>query len=126
MRFGWIRSALPAAMALTSLLWLGCGASNDKCVVQTYISPSTASADHTLAAPGNQAQFQAVRKASNNCVFPAVVSTPNWQTSDPANTSIDQQTGLATCLKATPTVASITYTDAPSTGSYTPAALTCK
>lgn len=79
------------------------------------MSPATATASHTAAAPGNQQQF------SNNPVFhqgcpalPLAFGFATWSVSDPANVSIsnakDSTYGTATCTGATAGPATVTAT----------------
>ncbi|HUN87763.1 MAG TPA: hypothetical protein VMU28_03170 [Terriglobales bacterium] len=105
-----------------------------QCVITAAILPATATADHSASAPANQVQFSEKQTLSpTGCVPPpepaeALACLPNWTTSDTVNTSVSE-TGLATCLNATPTPATIKQT-CPNDGVVgavpTPAALTCK
>ncbi len=51
--------------------------------------------------------------------------TGTWITIDPANTSIDPDTGLATCLNVTPTPAQIRFEKTTFDWNYDFATLTC-
>jgi hypothetical protein len=93
---------------LSCMLMLACGSSSD-CTIHTAIIPPNATADHSAAVPGNQAQFSLTSTVRGNCpLIPDQLGI--WSTSDPVNTTISNQAptqGLATCLSATPTPATI-------------------
>ena len=105
-----------------------CGTSSDRCVVTTAITPVNATADHNVAAPGNQVQFSLSSLVKGNCpLIPDQIGV--WSTSDPVNTTISNQAptqGLATCVNATPTPATITNTGTITGKSYPPVTLACK
>ena len=125
--------------AMKAILWLlvvvppvflaGCSAmtSGGSCVVNASVTPSSAMADHTAPAPGDQVLFTTVvQQVSGAC--PQVVTAGSWTTSDPVNTAISNQSpsqGMATCLNATSSPATISYTGTAEGHSYTPAMLTC-
>ncbi len=124
---------LRLALVTWSCVLLGsCGAianSNTPCTIVANVIPASATADHGLPPPGNQAQFTAKSSVTGNCpLAPDKIGT--WATSDTANTTISNQAGsegLATCLHATPTPASITYSGIlRGRVGFTPATLTCK
>jgi hypothetical protein len=103
----------------------GCGgAAQNSCTITANVVPASATADHTLAAPGNQVQFTAQGDAVGNCpLAPDTLGT--WSTSDPTNVAINQQ-GLATCLGATSTPATIRNSGMiREIKGFTPASLTC-
>ncbi len=81
-----------------------CGSSpNKQCVISTATLPQSATADHTLIAPGDQVQFSLQSSTVGMCPMPPDFMGV-WSTSDPVNTSISNQAptqGLATCLNAT-------------------------
>lgn len=77
------------------------------CTLNTYVSPKAGTADRTLLPPGNQVQFKPAY--TGTCSAPPMAVTGTWITTDPANTSIDPDTGLATCLNVTPTPAQIRF-----------------
>lgn len=113
-------------LLLCGLLISGCGGSTqNSCTITANVAPAGAIADHTLAPPGNQAQFTTQSGAVGNCsLAPDILGT--WSTSDTTNTSINQQ-GLATCLNATTTPATISNSGmVRSTKAFTPATLTCR
>ena len=103
----------------------GCGGSStNNCVITANVLPASASADHNLASPGNQVQFSASSTVSGNC--PLIADTlGTWSTSDPGNTSIDS-TGLAKCLGATTTPATISNSGTVRGRTFTSATLTCR
>jgi len=114
-----------ASLALIFVLITGCGGSTqNSCMITASISPATATADHALAPPGNQVQFTAQSSVAGNCpLAPDVLGT--WATSDTTNTAINQQ-GLATCLNATSSPATITNSgEVRSFKGFTSASLTC-
>ena len=102
----------------------GCGGSTqNSCKITANVTPAAAIADHTLAPPGNQAQFTAQSSVAGNCpLLPDTLGS--WSTSDTVNTSINQQ-GLATCLNATATSATISNSGTVRGRAFTPATLTC-
>jgi hypothetical protein len=104
------------------------GLSSDRCVVTTAITPVNATADHNAAAPGNEVQFSLSSTVKGNCpLVPAFVGV--WSTSDPVNTTISNQAptqGLATCLNATPTPATISNTGTITGKDYPAVTLVCK
>jgi hypothetical protein len=101
------------------------------------VSPTSATADHTQAAPANQVKFQSIVSptASPGCAVPAWVMTaaPAWTNPDPKDISIDSSSdasmnGLATCMGATSGPVTLTAsftlgTNAPVTQAVT---LTCQ
>jgi hypothetical protein len=111
---------------LFGLLITGCGGSTqNSCTLTANVAPAAATADHTLPPPGNQVQFTAQSSAAGNCpLAPDTLGT--WSTSDTTNTSINQQ-GVATCLNATGTPATISNSGmVRSIKAFTPATLTCR
>jgi len=90
--------------------------------------PPNATADHTAAAPGDQVQFSTTATVTGPGVCPQFVTGGVWTTSDAVNTAISNQPatqGLATCLNATPSPATITYTGTIFGVRFKPATLTC-
>ncbi len=121
---------LCGAMLLFMLL-SNCGAvatKNETCTMVANVLPASATADHSAARPGNMVQFVANSSVTGNCpLTPDRIGT--WSTSDPANSTISNQPGggLAVCLNATPTPATITYSGLlRGRVGFTPATLTCK
>jgi len=115
---------------LLAALSAGCGSSpNNQCVISTATLPQGATADHTLAAPGDQVQFSLQSSAVGMCPLPPDFMGV-WSTSDPVNTSISNQAptqGLATCLNAT--TAPVTISNSSTVRgikSYPSVTLTCK
>lgn len=100
------------------------------------VSPSSATADHSAAPPGNQVQFIGVVRytAPPGCAAPAlaVIAFATWSNPDSADIAIssanDSTNGTAVC-KA-PTNGAVTLTGAFSIGSPSPTTksvqLTCK
>lgn len=108
---------------------IGCGGSmSNSCIITANVTPASAIADHNLASPGNQVQFSTTSTVTGNC--PLIADTlGTWSTSDPGNTSISNQVataGLATCLGATTTPATISNSGTIRTKGFTPATLTCR
>ncbi len=93
---------LMPALALT----ISCGSGNHCQLIALSVSPSSATADHSAVAPGNQVRFFAQGQVPASC---AVVQCVNcygqkWSVSDPVNVSISNNAsdnGTATCLAAT-------------------------
>jgi hypothetical protein len=126
----------------SSLLLTGCAvnaSTGQQCTngLAMNISPASATADHTQAAPANQVKFQSVVSptASPGCAVPTwvMLATPAWTNPDPKDISIDSSSdvsmnGLATCASATSGPVTLTAsftlgTNAPVTQAVT---LTCK
>jgi hypothetical protein len=114
----------PAAIFLT-LVSIGCGgSSNNNCTITAIVTPASAIADHNAASPGNQIQFSTSSTVSGNCpLTPDTLGT--WSTSDPGNTSTSSS-GLATCLSATTTPATISNSGTVRGIRFTSATLTCR
>jgi len=113
---------LLAAM-LSSLMLASCGGyGNNTCTISAAITPATATADHTLAPPGNQAQFALTSSVKGNCPYIADL-VGVWSSSDPTNAPINGQ-GVATCKAATS--ATISNNSTVRGHSFTSATLTCK
>jgi hypothetical protein len=120
---------LLAAIAGACAVLAGCGGTpmgngGDNCTITAVLVPATAVSDHNNLPPGNQIQFSQRNNASGNCVVSEATCAPHWTTSDTVNTQIDQ-TGLATCVNATPTPATIHQTCPFDGVTPTPATLTC-
>ena len=115
---------IPAAIFLMAAC-AGCGGSpSNSCSITAIITPASAIADHLAAAPGNQVQFVKTSSVSGNCpLLPDAQGT--WSTSAPGNTSIDSN-GLATCLSATTTPATISNSGTVRGRTFTSATLTCR
>jgi hypothetical protein len=111
------RWLLPLLLSCTRMV--ACGNSSD-CTIKTSIIPSNATADHSAAVPGDQAKFSLSSTVKGNCpLTPDFVGV--WSTSDPVNTTISNQDptqGLATCLNATPTPATIRNSSTVRTKAY--------
>ena len=117
-------SILFLAATLLSVCWIGCGgSSSNDCVITANVVPASAIADHSAASPGNQVQFSTSSTVSGNCpLIPDTLGT--WSTSDPGNTSISG-TGLAACLSATTTPATISNSGTVRGRKFASATLTC-
>ncbi len=105
--------------------WAGCGgAPPDSCNITAIVTPLSAISDHNVPPPNNQVQFVAASNVSGNCpLTPDTLGT--WSTSAPGNTSIDS-TGLAKCLSATTTPATISNSGTVRGRRFTSATLTCR
>jgi len=114
----------PAAIFLT-VASAGCGGTlHNDCNITAIVTPISAISDHLAAAPDNQVQFATVSNVSGNC--PLIPDTlGSWSTSAPGNTSIDS-TGLAKCLGATTTPATISNSGAIRGRKFLSATLTCR
>ena len=114
-------------LVLCCVLLVSCGGSSNTCVINSDVTPSTATADHSAAAPGNQVQFSVTGSVKGNCPL-TTDSVGVWSTSDPTNTTISNQDptrGLATCLNGTPAAVTITNTGTIRGQGSNPAKLTC-
>lgn len=117
------------AIMLGCELLAGCGGAPDNiCTITAAVTPANATADHGAPSPANQVQYSLVSSVKGFC--PLVPDIPgSWSTSDPMNTTIGNQApiqGLATCLHATSTPATITNNGSVQAHSFSPATLTCK
>jgi len=96
------------------LIMAGCGSSSStNCTVTALnVTPATATADHTAAAPGNSQQFAASNLFTGNGVCTANASAPvssNWTVSDPSVhlSAAQGPTVTATCTAALASPAAI-------------------
>jgi hypothetical protein len=111
---------IPAVIA--TLILTGCGLSSKEALVSVTVSPSAASATHssatdtiTFKATGNYAAYDVGYYGPNATAvcdikisdMSQTLTQVTWSTSDPINTSIDAH-GVATCLGATTSPATIT------------------
>jgi hypothetical protein len=128
---------LPSFLALLIGLSAGCGGhSAPDCSVATALGviPNTATADHLAATPGNKISFFGSDILPNGCIpQPGPFRTDlKWSVSDPANVSIGNTPnvdyGVATCINATPSPATVTATGTNRLGDTISgtATLTCK
>jgi len=118
----------PLSLLFSCVVMAACGASSNTCTITTAIVPPNATADHSAAAPRNQVQFSAMSNEKGHCPkFPDRAGV--WSTSDPVNTTISNQPptqGLATCLNATSTPATISYSGTALEHPFPSATLVCK
>jgi len=116
------------SLALMCASMAACGTSSDRCVVTTAIAPMNATADHNAVAPGNEVQFSLSSTVKGNCpLIPDSIGV--WSTADPVNTTISNQAstqGLATCLNATSTPATISNSGTITGKGYPSVILVCK
>jgi len=117
------------AIIFVSVFCIGCGGSmSNSCIITANVTPASAIANHNLAPPANQVQFSTIGNATGNCpLLPDMVGT--WSTSDPGHTSISNQAGsvgLATCLGATATPATISNSGTIRGKGFTSATLACQ
>jgi hypothetical protein len=116
-------------LLLLCALMATCGGfSSNTCMITTGITPPNATADHNATVPGNEVQFSLSSTVKGNCPL-----TPDsggvWSTSDPVNTTLSNQAptqGLATCLNATPTPATISNTSTIRGHAFPSVTLVCK
>lgn len=110
MRVALLLGALSASAMLTGCAVSGSTGTTCSTTLVMNITPTSATADHTLPAPGNQVRFQTVvaPTAPDGCALPAflLAATPTWTNPDPKDISIDSSSnpgtnGLATCMGAT-------------------------
>ena len=116
-------------LLLLCALMATCGSSSsDTCMITTAITPQNATVDHNATEPGNEVQFSLSSTVKGNCpLVPDFLGV--WSTSDPVNTTISNQAptqGLATCLNATPTPATISNSSTVRTKTYPSSLLVCK
>jgi hypothetical protein len=125
---------VPVFLLIATFALAGCGSGHSSCELSIGVDPQTAQADHAAVAPGNQARFLATSNPSGpGC--PTVVTqlgnvNATWTTSDTVSTSITSvrttigTDGVATCVNATATPATITATS--SDGLKATATLSCR
>lgn len=112
-----MRLLLPLTLASAALT--GCGVASPACTLTDtlIISPLTATASHTAAAPGNQVQFFseiAPKPSAANCPVPeyVIAARPAWANPDPLDITIssaaDATNGTAVCNSATSGPVSLT------------------
>jgi len=118
-------SVLFLAAIFLSVFAIGCGGSpRNSCFITAIVTPVSAISDHNAAPPDDQVQFATVSSVSGNCpLTPDTLGT--WSTSDPGNTSVSN-TGLATCLGATTTPATISNSGTVRGRKFISATLTCR
>lgn len=114
----------------------GCGghSSPDCSFVALFVSPSTATADHLAAAPGNKISFVAGNATPAGCIpQPEPLRLDlKWSVSDPTNVSIGNTPnvdyGVATCMNAAPAPVTVTASGPNGLGATITgtATLTCK
>jgi hypothetical protein len=104
------------------------GTSSDTCMITAGITPTNATADHNAAVPGNEVQFSLSSTVQGNCpLVPDFMGV--WSTSDPVSTAISNQAptqGLATCLNATSTPATISNSSTVRGHAFPAVTLMCK
>ena len=117
--------SFPATIFL-SVWCIGCGGTlhHNDCTITAVVTPLSAISDHLAAPPDDEVQFAAISNVSGNCpLTPDTLGT--WSTSAPGNTGIDS-TGLAKCLGATTTPATISNSGTVRGVRFTSATLTCR
>ena len=146
-RFGVTLCAMKALLSSLGLagftaLLCGCAASGSSgCNITSVleVTPSSATADHSAAAPGNEERFVATERSTSipGCPVPAVAAItivpviyPAWTSSDPVDVTVssapDATNGLATCVNATLTPVTLTATEGSGvTAQLASATLTC-
>jgi len=127
------------ALTVCSLVPVGCA--NPGSVVcnstgNTFaVSPATATANHSSAAPGNQAQFSSTLTPTYpaGCPVPAIVvaAYPTWTNPDPLDISIssaqNSTNGLAVCSGMTSGAVTLTSTETTTQQTYSQnVTLTCQ
>jgi len=123
---------------LLMALSAGCGGHSTPAdcsvAVALSVAPSTATADHLAAPPGNKISFVASDQPPAGCPpTPGPIRLDlQWSVSDPANVTIGNTQnvdyGVATCTHATPAPVTITATGANTRGATImgTATLTCR
>jgi hypothetical protein len=129
-----VRMLLFGTVAIFALALSSCGygvaGTSNSCSITTNISPSNATADHSTAPPGNQAQFSLSSNVSGNCpLTPDFMGT--WSTSDPVNVNLlnmtmqPTNTITAMCVGATSGPAKISNSSTIRGKPFPSASLTC-
>jgi len=130
----WFSTVAIAMLLATALGLVECGNSTDDpsatCQITAAVTPASSTADHAQAAPANQAQFSAQASVSGNCpLIPDRLGA--WTTSDPAAVTLTRDSqnpmhALATCVNATATPATISYSGTARGRQFTSATLACR
>jgi hypothetical protein len=105
-----VRPLLPLALATAGLT--GCGVASPACTLTSafIVEPATATASHSVTAPGNQVQFFseiAPKPSAANCPVPqyVIAARPAWINPDPLDITIssanDETNCTAVCNSAT-------------------------
>ena len=126
-----VRMLLLGALAGFALILSSCGfGTASSCSISNNLSPATATADHNMASPGNQAKFLLSSQVSGTCPMVADFQG-SWSTSDPVDISlltINAQFPnniTATCLGATSGAATISNSSTIRGKPFPPAKLIC-
>ena len=121
-----LKMSIRLSLVLPCALLAGCGSALPGCNITATINPSSATADHLAAVPGNQVQFAlASTETGSNCPL-APNNIGSWSTSDPGNTKINAASGLATCLATTSSPAIISNSSTVAGRPFTTATLSCQ
>ena len=114
-------------VVLSFVFLVSCGGYGNSCTITAAVAPQAATADHSASAPGNQAQFAVSSTVAGNCPLVAD-KVGTWSTSDPAKTTISNSApnqGLASCINATSSPATITNDGNVRGHAIAPATLAC-
>jgi hypothetical protein len=101
------------------LATMGCGGSPGCAITGLNVVPSTATADHAAAAPGNHQVFTAAFTTSGDCrgVGTLVAPNANWTASDPSVHIFPSTPSILMTATCTAAVAGpVTITATPATG----------
>ena len=112
---------------LSCVFLLSCGGYGNTCAISATVTPTGGTANHSAIVPRNQVQFSINSTVTGNCPLVAD-QVGTWATSDSVNTTISNQAptqGLATCVNATSSPATITESGTVRGHTITPAALSC-
>jgi hypothetical protein len=128
-----MRTSCIFCVLLVALAVASCGGSSthDCNMTAVSISPASAVANHSAAAPGNQQRFTPGPVLPAGCTPPPLpFGFATWSVSDPVNVSIsnakDQTNGVATCNGATAGAITVTATATSGNGTVSgTATLTC-
>ena len=114
------RNGMDPRTGLLAALLILCGCGNPPCNTTwgVEVSPTSATANHTAAPPGNQTQFIGVASpvARAGCAIPALAARQfaTWSNPDPAaiqiSSAFDTTNGLAVCKAATNGAVTLTGT----------------
>jgi len=110
--------ALASLLLAAALIWAGCGSDKQNCnLTGLSVFPSSATADHTAGAPGNQVQFFAEAVVPKGCMVTGAVCVncvgQIWTVSDSVDVAISNNAGdngTATCVGATNGAVTVTAT----------------
>jgi hypothetical protein len=100
------------SLGIGFLATMGCGGNGGCAVSGINVVPSTATADHAAAAPGNSQVFNTAVTTSGDCpgVGTSVLPNANWTASDPSVRLSTSPTSVVTATCTAAVVGPVTIT----------------